>query len=107
VKVLEKTDYYNSTSKKVVDFCIGFFGEIIGWGAVLGLQNLIRDFWTSGLGVVVMILLVIGSLVLSILLILRKRRYIGIGMIAIYGIIPLTVGACFVFFIISTTGIGR
>ena len=98
-----RDDYYTSTGRKISDFCIGFFAF---WGLTIialisqwiliaiGIKGYIAAYMFQFFGM--------GTFALSILAIslafIKKRRFIGIGLIIAY-VIPmifllLVLGAC-------------
>lgn len=77
----KKTNYYTSTSKKVVDFCIGFF-VFIFFNALspLGLL-LISNFIDETIVLLYLISIPLINIMVIIFAFKLKRKFIGIGII--------------------------
>ncbi len=80
---------YETTSKKVTDFCIGFFGFYVAififfgvWMTLLSILLAVFEIWaflwmSSGA-----ILFVIADIAIIVWAFMKKRGYIAIGLIA-------------------------
>lgn len=98
-KTKQEDDYYTDTGKKVRDFCLGFFGFLI-IGTICSLfnftyfsglfNNLFFSLFAASLLPIVAVLAIV-SIVLSFV---KRRRYIGIGIISLILIPFLIFGAC-------------
>jgi len=92
-----KNDYYTTTSRKVLDFIVGFFGIItvgIAWSFFGNLLSMIPGFGVFGS--VYMLLIPLFSIAAVVASFVLKRRYIAIGMISAMLIPLLVFGACII-----------
>lgn len=98
-------DYYIKKSRKVGDFCLGFFGTIIVPMVVTFLINLFDYIFNfNGEGILIS-LSSIGGLVAYLWLIIKffrtGRRFISIGMLSIIIFGLLIFGGCLIFLAIA------
>ena len=99
--------YYDTKGKKVVDFCGGFFGAFFGilalnllYNIVISLLNYFMQSFNIGFGLLEGILFLVINLCSIIgfpiyFIKFTKRKYIGIGILSLFGTVLIVVGGCF------------